>query len=40
MTTSTATQVVLVKCQVAADNSTAANIVKRDVLPPEFVEPE
>lgn len=33
-------QVVLVKCRVSANNSTLDNIVKRDVLPPEFVEPE
>ncbi|XP_071514259.1 uncharacterized protein qsm [Panulirus ornatus] len=33
-------QVVLVKCRVAPNNSTLDNIVKRDVLPPEFVEPD
>ncbi|XP_053642387.1 uncharacterized protein qsm isoform X2 [Cherax quadricarinatus] len=33
-------QVILVKCRVGADNSTLGNIVKRDVLPPEFVEPD
>ncbi|KAG7165392.1 uncharacterized protein LOC121870629 [Homarus americanus] len=33
-------QVVLVKCRAALDNSTMSNIVKRDVLPPEFVEPD
>lgn len=33
-------KVMLVKCRIAPDNSTMDNIVKRDVLPPEFVEPD
>ncbi|KAK4298920.1 hypothetical protein Pmani_028767 [Petrolisthes manimaculis] len=39
-TISSTTHVLLVKCQVAADNSTVNNIVKRNVLPAEFVEPD
>lgn len=31
---------VMIKCRMAHDNSTIDNIVKRDVLPPEFVEPD
>ncbi|XP_066965961.1 uncharacterized protein qsm isoform X1 [Macrobrachium rosenbergii] len=34
------TVVKLVKCRIAPDNSTIDNIVKRDVLPPEFEEPD
>lgn len=33
-------EVMLVKCRVAPDNATIDNIVKRDVLPPEFEEPD
>ncbi|XP_045623403.2 uncharacterized protein qsm [Procambarus clarkii] len=40
ITSSEGRQVVLVKCQVAPNNATHDNIVKRDVLPPEFVEPD
>lgn len=41
VTAGTTQHVVLVKCRVAADNSSSLNnIVKRDVLPPEFVEPD